>query len=109
MQRAVEYYRNHPYAQRLILGSEFSWHVRQADLENNRMLARLVYDQIADQFPGADEQDLITSIGIAISIGDAVWALSIAEHEVITKQYAEEAMLAECAYISAKFPQNRAL
>lgn len=107
MQRAVEYYRQHCYAQRLMLGSEFSWHVRQADIENNRMLAALIYDQVADQFPGADEQELLAALRIAISIGDAVWALSIAEHDVITKQYAEDAWVAECGYIAAKFPQNR--
>jgi AcrR family transcriptional regulator len=106
-QRTVKYYRAHPYAQRILLGSEISWHIRQVDLANNKMLAELVYDLVADQFPGAEKQALLNAIAIAISIGDAVWSLSICEHEVITKQYAEDAVLAECAYIAAKFPQNR--
>jgi AcrR family transcriptional regulator len=108
-QRAVDYYRAHPYAQRLLLGSEVSWHVRQADLANNRMLAKLVYDRVADQFPGVEEQALLNALAVAISIGDAIWSLSISEHDVITKQYAEDTIIAECAYLAAKFPQNRPL
>jgi AcrR family transcriptional regulator len=106
-QRTVEYYRAHPYAQRIILGSEVSWHIRQADLANNRMMAQMVCDLIIDQFPGTDEKALLNAIAVGISIGDAIWSLSISEHDVITKQYAEEAVIAECAYLSAKFPQNR--
>jgi AcrR family transcriptional regulator len=106
-QRTVDYYRAHPYAQRIILGSEVSWHIRQADLANNRMMAQMVCDLIADQFPGTEEQALLNAVAVCISIGDAIWSLSISEHDVITKQYAEEAVIAECAYLAAKFPNNK--
>lgn len=106
MRRTVEYYRAHPYAQRLILGSDYSWHIRQADLLNNQSMAQDVIGLVRAKFLGAGEAELLEALVVAISLGDAVWALSVARHEVITRQYLEEAILAACSYLAAKFPQS---
>jgi AcrR family transcriptional regulator len=102
MRRTVEFYRQHPYAQRLILGSDFSWQIRQADLGNNREMAKTIALIIAEQFPQHSASAVEGSVMTAISIGDAVLALSVAEHEVITRQFADDAVLAICSYLEAK-------
>lgn len=102
MERTVEFYRSHPYAQRLILGSDYSWQIRQADLGNNRAMAETIAGIIAPQFPTLEGAELRQALINAISIGDAILALSVAEHDVITKQFADEAILAVCSYLSAK-------
>lgn len=103
MDRAVAYYVDHPYAQRLILGSDHSWQIRQSDLANNRLLAESVADLLASRFPQADYPTLIQAIVVAISVGDAVLTLAVAEHGGITQAYGREATLAICGYMTAKF------
>ena len=110
MRRAVAYYGAHPYAQALILGSELSWHFRRTDLANNRALAGPLMHQLEDKFPGVDQAELANGLAIAISIGDAVWAVSVLQHNTITPEFADEATLAVCSYLQAKFgPQAIAI
>lgn len=103
MDRAVGYYIAHPYAQRLILGSDHSWQIRQSDLANNRLLADFAADLLAPRFPQADPQALHRAIIVAISIGDAVLTLAVAEQGGITRAFGREATLAICGYMAAKF------
>ncbi len=103
MDRAVTYYKVHPYAQRLILGSDHSWQIRQSDRANNRMLAAAIAAMLADRFPDAGRDELLHAIMIGISIGDAVLTLSIFEHGTITPEFGREATVAICGYMSARF------
>lgn len=105
--RTVEFYANHPYAGSLLLGSDRSWHIRQHDLANNRAMAETISRLIARHFPWVEPNALERGIVNAISIGDAIWALSIAEHGRITPDYADEALLAACSYIEARFASDQ--
>jgi AcrR family transcriptional regulator len=100
--RAVRFYRDHPYAQTLILGSDHSWAIRTADLANNRRIAEAIATFLADQFAEAAPQSLLEAVVTGITVGDAVFTLSIAEHGEITDRLAQEAWLAACAYMAAR-------
>jgi AcrR family transcriptional regulator len=103
MRRAVAYYTAHPYAQRLILGSDHSAQIRQSDLANNRLLASFVADLIGPKFPHVAPDALLAAIMVGITIGDAVLTLSIHEQGQITPDYGQEAVVAICGYMSARF------
>jgi AcrR family transcriptional regulator len=103
MRRAVAYYTAHPYAQRLILGSDHSAQIRQSDLANNRLLAEFVAELIGPKFPHVAPDTLRAAIMVGITIGDAVLTLSIHEQGQITPDYGKEAVVAICGYMSARF------
>jgi hypothetical protein len=103
MGRAVVYYTAHPYAQRLILGSDHSAQIRQSDLANNRLLAEFVAELIGPKFPHVAPDALLAAIMVGITIGDAVLTLSIHEQGQITPDYGQEAVVAICGYMSARF------
>jgi AcrR family transcriptional regulator len=103
MRRAVAYYTAHPYAQRLILGSDHSAQIRQSDLANNRLLASFVAELIGRKFPHVAPDTLLAAIMVGITIGDAVLTLSIHEQGQITPDYGQEAVVAICGYMSARF------
>ena len=106
MDRTVSFYREHPYAQKLVLGSDHSWAIRQSDLANNRALAEPIVSLIGDKFDNVPDDVLREAVVVGISIGDAVYTLSIAEQGEITPAYAQEAVIAVCAYLSARFPAS---
>jgi AcrR family transcriptional regulator len=107
-QRAVGFYRAHPYAQKLLLGSDHSWAIRQADVANNRRIAGAVVGLIADKFPQVAAPELLEALVIGINVGDAVYAVSIAERGEITPDFAREATIAACAYLASKFESQAA-
>jgi AcrR family transcriptional regulator len=100
--RSVQFYREHPYAQTLVLGSDHSWQIRRLDLANNRAIADAAAALIADKFPPQPPELLREVIVVGISIGDAVLTLSIAEQGSITEHYAREAVIAVCGYLARK-------
>jgi AcrR family transcriptional regulator len=104
--RGVAYYTAHPYAQRLILGSDHSWHIRTSDLANNRLLATAIAELLADGFPDVDRGDLLQAVIVGISIGDAIFTLSIFDQGTITPGFGHEAATAICGYLTAKFGQG---
>jgi AcrR family transcriptional regulator len=103
MDRAIAYYSAHSYAQRLILGSDHSVQIRQSDLANNRLLAEFIAELIGSKFPRVTPEALLEAIIVGITIGDAVLTLSIHEQGQITPSYGQEAIVAICGYMSAKF------
>lgn len=102
VQRGVTFYRAHPDAQTLVLGSDHSWHIRRADLASNRAMVAGIADLIGDKLPPLPREPLEEAIFIGISVGDAVFSLSIALHGSITDAYAEEAVTAICGYMAGK-------
>ena len=79
MAETVRFYREHPYALRLMFGSDHSWRVRQSDVANNALMARELALALGQFFDTRDMRadDLFA---IAISLSDAVWSLSFARH-----------------------------
>jgi AcrR family transcriptional regulator len=102
VQRGVAFYRAHPYAQTLVLGSDHSWHIRRADLDNNRAMVAGIATLITDKLPPIPPEPLAEAVFIGIGLADAVFSLSIAEHGHITDAYAEEAATAICGYMARK-------
>jgi AcrR family transcriptional regulator len=100
--RAVGYYRRHPYAQRLILGSEHSLAIRRADLDNNRRIAAAITAMLMHRIPQAAPDMLLETVVTGIIIGDAVFALAILAHGEITEPCAREAWLATCSYVAIR-------
>lgn len=101
--RAVAFYQKHPYAQVLILGSDYSLAIRRADLANNRRIAAAVAGFLRDALPGTGPDELLEIVVTGITIGDAIFSLSVIEAGAISDTAAREAWLAVCGYLSARF------
>jgi AcrR family transcriptional regulator len=106
MAETVRFYREHPYALRLMFGSDHSWRVRQSDVANNALMARELALALGQCF---DTRDLRADdlFALAISLSDAVWSLSFARHAAITPAHAREAERAVIAYL-AQFERRSA-
>lgn len=100
--RAADYYRGHPHAQRLMLGSDHSWAIRQADIRNNRQMAGGIVDLIAAKLPGTDRDALRNATAVGITLNDAVFAMSVAEHGDVIDAFVQDAIFAAQAYLAAK-------
>ncbi len=100
--RAVGFYRAHPYAQALVLGSDHSWQIRRADIANNRALVGGIVAMIGPKLPPAPPERLHQTVFIGIGLADSVFSLSIAEFGWITDAYAEEAVAVICAYVASR-------
>lgn len=109
--RSVAYYRSHPYAQTLLLGSGRNWAIRLNDLASNRDMAPGVAALIRDKLPPMPGAMLEEIIFVAINVFDAVMSLSVAIHGRITDDYSHEAWLATVSYMQRRFDalQNDAL
>jgi hypothetical protein len=105
-ERAIAFYRSHPYAQKLILGSDHSLAIRRSDIANNRRIAAAVVPLIADKIPDTPVEPLLETIVVGITIGDAIFMLSIAERGEITPELGREATLAVCCYLASKFENH---
>jgi AcrR family transcriptional regulator len=101
--RGVEYYREHPYAQALLLGSAHSWHIRQADVANNRRFANSITQLLAGHFAHVELGELHEAVIVGVTLCDAVLALGIVENGAIAPPHAREAHAAICGYLTRKF------
>jgi AcrR family transcriptional regulator len=102
IRRAADYYRGHPQAQRLILGSDHSWAIREADIRNNREMAKGIADLISDKLPHVDRNALDHALAVGISLNDAVFAMSVAEQGELTEPFVNEAIFVANAYVAAR-------
>jgi AcrR family transcriptional regulator len=100
--RALLFYRQHPYAQALILGSDHSLAIRRADLANNRRIAEHIASVLQDAVADVPGALLFETVVTGITVGDAVFAQSIIEQGEITDGVAHDAWLAACAYFAAR-------
>jgi AcrR family transcriptional regulator len=103
IEQGFAFYRAHPYAQTLILGSDHSWAIRRSDFANNRRIAAGIAALLGDKFPDVPADALLEAVVVGMTINDAVFALSIADNGAITPGAAAEATVAVCAYLAAKF------
>lgn len=103
--RVVIFYNTHEVARRLFLGSEYSWHVRTADIQGNEGYARLLTETYRRHFQIADADFLVPKIEIAIGLSDSVWSLSCFRHNLIIPDYAVEADRAYHSYLTQYFAE----
>ena len=101
MRRTVAFYREHPYATRLIFGSDHSWRIREIDVANNLQMARDFALSTGHHFQPRTTQRLDDVFATAITIADAIWALSVARHGEITAANADEAEHAVLTYLAS--------
>jgi AcrR family transcriptional regulator len=91
MCETVAFYQAHPYASRLVFGSDYSWNIRQVDVANNMKMAETLTALIGSCFSAPADIDLAEIFAIGIGLSDAVWSLSIARYGDITPAYAKQA------------------
>lgn len=102
--QARAFYNQHVIACKLFLGSEYSWHVRLADIEGNREFGQIVAAACRKHFELPGDSGLVEEIEIAIGISDSIWSLSYQRHGFITDYYARESVRAYNAYIGLYLP-----
>lgn len=97
--RALAFYHAHPVAMRLLLGPETGWQIRSVDLATNRRIGRIQYDRLRSHFIVAESTALAEAFPVSMTVGDAIWALSFAQHGEVTPELAEESLRARLAYL----------
>ena len=97
--QAIAFYNAHPVAMRLLFGSESGGAIRAADQESTLRVARIYCRKLARHFAVEPGPALERAFAIAVTLTDAVWALSFARHGRIEPEMAEEAMRARLAYL----------
>lgn len=102
--RVRAYYNSHPTASKLLLGPDYSWQIRQIDLEQMPRLARLLHEACVREFVLPPTEDLVERFALALTIIDSIWAVSYARFGSITDDYAREAERAALAYLRGHLP-----
>ncbi len=97
--QSIAFYNAHPVAMRLLFGPESGGAIRAADQESALRVARIYCRKLAQHFMVEAGPALERAFAIAVTISDAVWALSFARHGRIEPEMAEEAMRARLAYL----------
>lgn len=100
-----DFYNAHAAARRLLLGSGLSAAIRARDLQIDRQLAVRSVEEIQHHFifPGIPE--LVERFTELLVINDALWALSVHRHGIITDAYEEQARRAREAYVRTFLPE----
>ncbi|MAM75732.1 TetR/AcrR family transcriptional regulator [Tistrella mobilis] len=104
--RALDFYRSHPVAMRLLLGPESGWQIRSADLSANRQIGEIQYDRLLRHFMVPDSDELARALPVSMTIGDAIWALSFARDGDVTPEMAAESLRARIAYLRLYIAEN---
>lgn len=96
---ALRFYHEHPVAMRLFLGPESGWDIRNADLAANRRIGGIYYRKLIRHFAVAESAALEEAMTIAVTISDAIWAMSFARSGEVEPVMAREALRARLAYL----------
>jgi AcrR family transcriptional regulator len=97
--QSIAFYNAHPVAMRLLFGPESGGAIRAADQESTLRVGRIYCRKLAQHFAVEPGPALEEAFAIAVTLSDAVWALSFARHGCIEAGMAEEAMRARLAYL----------
>lgn len=102
---ARSYYNSHPAARRLLLGSGLSAEIRARDLQIDRQVAERSIDELQRLFFFPDLPEMVERFTELLVINDALWALSVHRHGIITDAYDEQARRAREAYCRTFLPE----
>lgn len=105
-QRAVDYYNGHLPAMKLILGAQPFLEIGFHDAAVNKVVSQGALDQMRRLFWMPFIRNVENRFLIALSIVDAIWRVSYAEHGRITPDYAAEATTAAIAYLRTFLPET---
>lgn len=97
--RARDFYQKYPSAQKLRLRSHNSESARYLLLESNWALAEVISLELDRLFDVPNQVSLIEDLALAITLADALWALSVTIHGTVTDRYALEAERAVTAFL----------
>lgn len=100
-----DYYNGYAPARRLLLGSGLSAAFRARDLEVNRLLALRSIEEMNHYFIMPDTPELVERFTEMLVINDALWALSVHRHGVITDAFEEQASRAREAFCRTFLPE----
>lgn len=103
--RGRDYLNMHPAALRLFMGAGVSAEVRTLDLRGNSSLAVRRAEEVRTRFDCASLDELERWLAISFGLMDGIWAISWAEHGIVTDDYMEEAWLATVAYLRCYLPE----
>ena len=102
----VAYLNAHPAALRLFMGAGVSVEVRTLDLRGNASLAAVRAAEFRHWYDCGALGDLEHWLAVSIGVMDGVWAISWAEHRVITPAYLDESVRASVAYLRCHLPET---
>ena len=100
-----DYYNAHAAARRLLLGSGLSATIRARDLEIDRQLAVRSLEEMRRYFLFPEGPEIEERFTELLVINDALWALSVHRHGLITDAYEEQARRAREAYSRTFLPE----
>lgn len=104
--RAMAFYNDHPAAMKLLYGGYGSAETRQASLLHSAAVARETYHGLDRLFHLPFLREPERKFEVALTILDAIWALSYARAGRITDTYADEAFDAYSAYCRLFLPER---
>ncbi|WP_417321038.1 TetR/AcrR family transcriptional regulator [Emcibacter sp.] len=99
-----KFYRDIPYAAPLIIGSYRTTDIYATDKSYNEQLAGQAIETFRQHFELPPIEDIETKFLIMIEIADAIWAISVRAHGLITDQYNLEARRGMISYLSNYLP-----
>jgi AcrR family transcriptional regulator len=101
----ARYLNRHPAALKLFMGAGVSVEVRTLDLRGNASLAARRADNMRQRFECTGLDRLEHWIALSIGLTDGIWAISYAEHGMITDDYIAEGSRAAIAYLRCYLPE----
>lgn len=104
---SCEFYRQHPQAMELLLGSGASRETRGADRASITQLAEIAIQQLNKMDLIGISEELIRQMEIVIDIADAIWSQSYHHHKDITPFYERESIRAAVSYLGLYLPNHR--
>lgn len=98
-------YNSNIAARRLLLGSGMSAAIRARDLETDRQVAIRSYAEFQRYFLLPDTPEMVDRFTELLVVNDALWALSVHRHGIITDAFEEQARRARVAYARTFLPE----
>lgn len=103
--RARLYYNAQKAGRKIVFGPTQSSSVHYTEMRMIRVFARDLLNLICQNFEIDEKPHLQQVFEIALHIHDAVWSMSVAEHQTITDEMAREAQRALIAYLRGYLPE----
>ncbi|OON37123.1 TetR family transcriptional regulator [Izhakiella australiensis] len=104
----VNYYRNTPLVQHILLGQHTYSSIRHADAQNDLLLGKQVEDIYQRYFILPALPQDVNIFSIALQVADKVYSMNYREGGEIAPEMAREAIIITEAYLGSYLPKNLA-
>lgn len=105
IRRAMEFYNRHPALLKILYGGFGGVEMRALDERSTLQLANALYERMNRIFHMPLLREPEKKFEIRIAILDAIWAVSVRRHGIVTEEYYEETCRACIAYIRLFLPE----